>query len=283
MLTAIEKGNALEASVAAIEAHILNTSPALREKTFLIDSKKIISVGGVRHEIDIFVTINIGDGYTAVFIFECKNWQDAVGKNEIIIFAEKVAVSGAQHGYFVAKSFTKDARAQAATNSRICLLTASEHDPTIAPVPFGFHGVIVTPEHAEAVFHVRGRTHSELKDVDLGTVKAKLLGNVIDLRQYLCKWAEQASNEDVLSFRSERCPEGVYYRTAIPKREFSPGEFTLDERDIERAETTLRYKVALVRPPVISHFEVETRGRVVSLGPIQMPDGPPMQINIVSR
>jgi hypothetical protein len=52
--TPAEKGNALEAAVAAIEHHILSTSPALREKTFLIESKKIITADGVHHEIDIF-------------------------------------------------------------------------------------------------------------------------------------------------------------------------------------------------------------------------------------
>jgi hypothetical protein len=59
--TPAEKGNALEAAVAAIEHHILSTSPALREKTFLIESKKIITADGVHHEIDIFVTIDLGD------------------------------------------------------------------------------------------------------------------------------------------------------------------------------------------------------------------------------
>jgi hypothetical protein len=91
--TPSEKGNALEAAVAAIESHILNTTPALREKPFLIESKKIINVDDVHHEIDIFVTIDLGDGYKSVFILECKNWQDAVGKNDVIVFAEKIAVT----------------------------------------------------------------------------------------------------------------------------------------------------------------------------------------------
>jgi hypothetical protein len=45
--TRAEKGNALEAAVAAIEARILRTTPGLSEKTFLIESKKIINAGGV--------------------------------------------------------------------------------------------------------------------------------------------------------------------------------------------------------------------------------------------
>jgi hypothetical protein len=87
--TAQEKGNALEAAVLAIEELILRTSPAVKEKTYVIESKKIINAGGVRHEIDLFVTFELGPGYNPVFIFECKNWQEAVGKNEIIVFCRK--------------------------------------------------------------------------------------------------------------------------------------------------------------------------------------------------
>jgi len=52
--TSQEKGNALEAAVLAIEERILRTSPNVKEKTYLIESKKLINVAGVRHEIDLF-------------------------------------------------------------------------------------------------------------------------------------------------------------------------------------------------------------------------------------
>ncbi len=113
MVTANEKGNALEDVVASIESHILGTSPGLSEKTFLIERRKIIDAAGVHHEVDVFVTIDHGSGYKSVFVFECKNWQNPIGKNEVIIFSEKIDAVQAQHGYLVAKSFTKDAEYQA--------------------------------------------------------------------------------------------------------------------------------------------------------------------------
>ena len=267
--------------MASIERHILGTSPHLREKPFLFESRKIINAGGVHHEIDIFVTIDLGGGYKSVFIFECKNWEESVGKNEIIVFAEKIDVTQAQHGYFVAKSFTKDAEMQATANPRITLLKVSEHDPCDVPVPFGFHTVLITAEGAEATFYERGCPHSKFDFVDLSTVTANLEGNVIDLRQYLIKWAEEASQLHVLSFRSERAPEGDYVRETESERVFALGELRLDGRDIERAKNAIRYKVALLRPAVISCFEVESRGRVVSFAPVQIPSGPQMQIKII--
>jgi hypothetical protein len=281
--TPYEKGNALETAVASIERYILDTSPHLREKPFRFESKKTINVGGVHHEIDIFVTIDLGTGYKSVFIFECKNWEESVGKNEIVIFAEKIDVTQAQHGYFVAKSFTKDAEAQAATNPRITLLKVSEHEASDVPVPFGFHTNFITAEHAESTFYARGAPHSRFDLVDLSTVTAKLMGNAIDLRQYLIKWAEEASQCHVLSFRSERARVGDYMRETESERKFAPGELTLDDRDIERARNSIRYKVTIVRPAVVSCFEVESRGRVVSLAPLQIPSGPQMQIRLISH
>ena len=104
MMVPDEKGRELENAVQAIEAVILESSPALREKPFRIEARKRMNVGGVRHEVDIFVTVQVANGYTATFIFECKNWEGAVGKNEIIIFSEKIAATNAQRGYFPRRS-----------------------------------------------------------------------------------------------------------------------------------------------------------------------------------
>src|SRR5713101_206774 len=57
-----EKGRELERAVHAIEAVILESSPALREKPFTIEARKRIAVGGVHHEIDIFVTVEVAKG-----------------------------------------------------------------------------------------------------------------------------------------------------------------------------------------------------------------------------
>uniref|UniRef100_UPI00286BF9C8 restriction endonuclease n=1 Tax=Methylibium sp. TaxID=2067992 RepID=UPI00286BF9C8 len=112
-----EKGDSLEDAVRAIEDSILRSAPGFAHGTFRIEQKRIVQSAGVRHEVDLFVTASLATGYEATFIFECKNWQAKVGKNEIIVFSEKVATVGAQRGFFVARAFTRDARAQAAKDS----------------------------------------------------------------------------------------------------------------------------------------------------------------------
>jgi hypothetical protein len=128
MTSSQQKGDALEVAVAAIEHVILHNS--LSVSGIQLERKKRINVGGVHHEIDLFLTIDSGAGYKSIFIFECKNWQDAVNKNEIIIFSKKILDSSAAMAFFVAKAYTSDAIAAAKLDPRIVLYTAIKYDPT---------------------------------------------------------------------------------------------------------------------------------------------------------
>ena len=203
-----------------------------------------------------------------------------MGKNEVIVFSEKIAVAQAQHGYLIAKSFTKDACFQAEKDQRVTLSIAAEHDPLTAERPFGFHMVFQTLEHVEISLRGRG-SKGEPVPLNIDTCRAKLLGNPIDLRQYTLSWGDQAASEDVRSFRSERALEGQYERTAQSKREFAPGDLIADDLDIERAELSVHYKARVERPAVISYFEVKSRGRVVAFAPVQFHGDVTMQTKLI--
>jgi hypothetical protein len=272
MSDASEKGNALEAAVAAIEQHILCTSPSLREKTFTIENKKRIVVGGVHHEIDVFVTINVGAGYKSVFIFECKNWESRVGKNEIIVFSEKVEAAQAQHGYFVAKSFTKDAKAQARMDRRISLVRASERDPTRELLPVNFYAVDKKPLNFKPFLHVRSR-NPEDSPLPLTTMAATFRGQALDLRKYLAWWADGITDEAANKLQPYERPAGVYPLEASGERQFAPGELIVEGHDIASIEMTARCQVAVMRPIVVSSYDVASRGRFVSIAPFELSTG----------
>ena len=119
-----DKGNLLEAAVELIERAVVKGNVAFDKCEVVIEPKKRIRVSGVQHEIDLHVAMKPGNGYDSVFIFECKNWEDKVGKNEIIIFSTKIDASNATRGFFVARGYTKDAEAQARQDPRMELLLA---------------------------------------------------------------------------------------------------------------------------------------------------------------
>lgn len=281
MQTPAEKGNALQEAVHAIEEHILRTSPALKEKSFLFEDKKVICVGGVHHEIDIYVTVDAAPGYRAVFIFECKNWKEAVGKNEVINFSEKIEAVQATRGYFIAKSFTKDAKNQAKKDPRMELLVATEHDPTGIPVPNELHMMEIDPKHLEPRLRARNRTQGKIETFNPNTIRAELKGKPISLWEYLCAWADEAMRQDSAKIRSHRMTPGKYDREIEVARTFELGELVLDGKDMEDATMNMIYQVTIHRPPVMSYFEIESRGRVVALAPV-FARGAEFQMKVVS-
>jgi len=265
LATSQQKGDALEAVVAAVEALILETSPTTKDKTNIIESKKIVNVGGVRHEIDLYVTCDIAPGYKAIFIFECKNWKEAVGKNEIIVLSEKINACSAQHGYFVAKSFTSDAESQARKDPRVTLRIARGHDPVSTLVPFGFHFTFTQPKEIRVKFSKWGSDGTKYEPVDLSGALVLLNGTPVQLPPYLNEWTTEAINSSMLTFPSGTLQEGIYLRSCQSARQFMEGQLNINASDMKSAELEVEFQIQLKRPAVISHYEVGGRGRVIAL------------------
>jgi hypothetical protein len=262
-----EKGDALELAVQAIESSILKASPSYQEKTFTIEGKKIVTVADVRHEVDIWVSVDLGEGYTALFIFECKNWEESVGKNEIIVFAEKIRALQAQRGFFVAKSFTADAKAQALLERRITLYRVADLPATDIPVPFNFHGVHIDRLDAQANFFGRGATdeNSRPEQLNLETGTLLIAGVQSTAEEYVNAWGIAERDRCVNSFPSTVAQTGVHELPFEAERSFGAGEASLNGMEIARARLVGRVQVTVSRPKIISHFEVATRGRALML------------------
>lgn len=192
--TSQQKGDSLERAVRAIETAILRQAPGYDEKTFRIEGKKTIKTKeGVHHEIDIWVNVEIAAGYTATFIFECKNWKANVGKNEIVDFAEKIKAAQAQKGFFVAKSLTRDAEAQAKSDSRIEILLVRELPTGEVPTRIqSFHGVFAELQETRCTI-IHGCEQGTTTPVDLNSASFTIDGEEHDLGVYLKQWIDEVS------------------------------------------------------------------------------------------
>jgi hypothetical protein len=282
LMNAGSRGHALEKAVHAIESTILRTAPGYADKTFRIESRKILNISGVHHEIDIWVEIDLGRGYKSRFIFECKNWQAPVGKNEVIVFSEKIDAVQAQTGFLVVKDLTRDAEAQAGKDPRIQILKAFEFPSEGVPVPFEFHWVLKERTGIRAEFFERGAGDTvDRHEVTFETAKAILGGNPIALDEYLKAWGEELCQERLRSFSSGRLPEDLYHLDTSGRRDFTPRELTVDDREIEMVRLLVDFDVRIIRPAVISQFEVSTRGRVVFLAPVSI-NGSEIQIGFTA-
>lgn len=132
----------------------------------------------------------------------------------------------------------------------------------------------------EISLHARG-SKGEPIALDIDTCSAILHGTPINLREHTLQLGNVAASDHARTFRTERVSPGQYQRTAESKKIFASGDFVVDDLDIERAELSVRYTVRVEYPPMISYFEVECRGRVVSFAPVQFHGDVTMQTRLI--
>src|SRR5260370_22310207 len=233
MDTPQDKGDALESAVAAIEEVILQSSVGMGRKP-IVEKKKIIIVNEVRHEIDVYVTADLAPGYKPVFIFECKNWKEAVGKNEIIIFSEKIDVSGATSGCFVAKSFTSDAVSQAKQDPRITLLLASEYDAQNEEEAFQFFTRSPEMTQLDVTMFKPGSWGLDAKPIAPEASELECLGKLVNLRAQLNIWSMEVCDADLMAFFEEPVPAGIYHRIVNGQLNFGPGQVRVNHEEVEK-------------------------------------------------
>jgi hypothetical protein len=266
MDTPQEKGDSLENAVAAIEEVILQSSAGMGRYP-IVEKKKIITVNGVRHEIDIYVTADLAPGYNAIFIFECKNWKEAVGKNEIIIFSEKIEVSHATSGCFVAKAYTSGAVSQAQRDPSITLLLAAEHDPESGPEVFQFFTRSPEMSKLDVTMFKFGSMGLDPKPVSTESAQLEYLGKPVNFAWQLNSWSMEVCENDLMSSFEEPVPAGIYPRVVNGDLHFEAGQVRLNHEEVERLAFHVEYKVSVTRVPVVSHFEVRSRGRCITFAP----------------
>lgn len=133
-----EVGKALEQATRLIEESILSDIRRKDIGTITIENNKLFNINGVRHEIDVYVSIDMKIGTSLTYIFECRNRKNSVSKNDIIGFNKKIDIANAQKGYFIAKKFGKDSINQAKEYSRIKLLKVTSGIYQTSPFRYNY-------------------------------------------------------------------------------------------------------------------------------------------------
>ncbi len=167
---------------------------------------------------------------------------------------------------------TADAEAQAKKDPRTVLLIAQELGTDLS-VPFEFHYVGIVDRHMHLGLQARGPQPSSQQDLDINSVDAYLGDDSLDLPAYLNRWAESMEHEELRTFASVQLPEDVYELSATAERSFGEGELLIESIDIGRMELKIKFSVRVIRPRIMWHFDVESRGRALSLAPAEISPG----------
>jgi hypothetical protein len=241
MSTASEKGRVLEDSVECIERTILKS---VHDATsFTIEPRKRIVADGVTHEIDLHVTVHTAPGYETLVIFECKNWKQKVGKNEIIVFSEKIDVASAQRGFFVATAFTEDAVAQAAKDKRIILQIADIETGEKLAAPNAFHVIVVRYTREDLTL----TPSPALQDGPIEGHLATHRGAEMPLSAYVAEWRSELECRITDSFPSDVLGNGIYPQAAVDTRETN-GSLVVDGIEIASATLNIAFDIHVIFP-----------------------------------
>lgn len=259
------KGRALEKAVETIERRILYSQPGLKEANIIIKPRKVVIVNGVKHEIDIFITIDHGKGYNLTTIFECKNRKEEVDKNDIVIFEEKIEVTQAQKGYFVARKYSSGAIARAKQNNRIELIEADEEIssalPEITKVHYSLndissHNIALRSDklpHKESVILLQGK---KISSEDL----LKIVTNTA---------IQLAAPDEVIN----SLPEGKYPYETTRRFTFRENKLVIDGNMHNDLIADVKWTMYIARPNIIAKFNIKTRGRVIIIEAVEFPNG----------
>lgn len=267
-----EKGNLLEDIVESIERFILEENPSIKENNLTIERRKRIRLDEVLHEYDLFVKIDIGSSYDSIYVFECKNWEASIDKNEIVIFSEKVNVINAAKGFFIAKSFSKDAIAQAAKNQRIELVIASEAN-NVFPLLIVENGFEILSWDTNIAMLSEKKQYLQSFDQSL---PVSLDGKFIDLNTFIIERLNDYVNSKYagvphknkfqfidLSKENIRPTEiGTYNFRDKFEIDLSGHELYSGQTKIYGIGIISRITFSFVPPKILWHFNIESRGRV---------------------
>ena len=275
-----EKGRELEEAVLAIERAILGVDGTDAASSIRIEPRKIVTVAGVRHEYDLWVELRGVPGYESLFVFECKNWSDKVGKNEVIVFSAKVAAVQAQRGFLVAREYTADARAQAALDPRIQLLDVrkEEYDRFRAPM---FPMIQINESHQSAVqLFPPAAGQKRARQIDPARIRLIENGQRVSFSEWLARWEAELKEERSNRPDTAHLAAGTYTLETFGRRTFDPGNCSFQGARIEAVEVKMTIPTRIERPVFTGSIEVVGRGRVLKLSPFTVA-GQTFQLNFV--
>jgi len=279
-----KKGRSLERAVRFIQETILKSDPKLQGAKFSIEVNKTVIISGVRHEIDVLIKTLPDSLYESVWIFECKNWDRTVGKNEPIIFTAKVNAICANRGFIVARKISKYAKAQLELDKRLSFVPCV--DDFLSPLnSIELVHAVHEPQTVEVRVKQRGVPPVDPPNVVDWKGKTCQVNNVeMDFLASLKPHIDRTIRRDQKESAEKYQLDGTYSDECSELIVFDPNEFKIGDMEVEHMALTVRFKVMVHRRKVVSKFELKDQGQVFSFEPIEdFIPGKVLEVDVVKK
>jgi hypothetical protein len=200
-----------------------------------------------------------------------------------INFSEKIKVTHAQKGYFIAKRFGKYAVAQAKKDEKIELLVASTELDTLPPLITTFHFVYdtisggdIAARSTQSVFQKVGtRTFPNESSV---TFK----GEGLLLSEFKERILKSIESEVMSHVPTGTFSEGVYKYDKTQTLTYQPEKLYIDGVEILELDVQALWEAQIFRPMIVSTFDIKTHGRVVTQEFDNLPPGVELKASFIN-
>jgi hypothetical protein len=93
---------------------------------------------------------------------------------------------------------------------------------------------------------------------------------------------QQAVLDEVMQHQpTASFPDGTYKYTEVKRLPFEKGELCVDGIEYIQVTATISWDVFIIRPKIVSHFNIKTRGRVLSLESATLPNGATIEASFI--
>lgn len=255
-------GKGLERAIENIERQILREIEKAEIGLITIEKNKLIRSDGVRHEVDIYVKVDLKIGTDLIYIFECKDYHQSkrsISKNDIIIFEEKVKVCNAQKGYFVGYKFGIDSKNQAAKNPRLELLNFNTDFDTIKRDLTVTGSYVLTSARSSILTYPYLEIKDDHSKFDLEIEGQREVKNIADRLHELIYCVANGKEPRVDSAEVTKIVDREFLQNYCIKF----GNCKLNGQAMDQVLLTIQLEIELAESEVICAYDVSTKGKYI--------------------
>jgi hypothetical protein len=104
--------------------------------------------------------------------------------------------------------------------------------------------------------------------IDTRTAVSAINGVTVDIQNYALELANRLVEANNNTLPTHTFADGVYKYNLHHEIVFDKDKLLINSAEIQKLKLKIQYEIEIVRPPIISQYEISTRGRIYNLAAV---------------
>ena len=124
-------------------------------------------------------------------------------------------------------------------------------------------------------------SETKVAAIDIQNPATMLNGTPISCAEYISQQINATVDEHINHLPTNTLPDGTYPYDIEKEIVVTPDHLVVNGFEIGRIKLRIRYYVEVVRPAIVSKYEVETRGRIYTFDAVKVGDAGASQLTLI--